>query len=104
MGVRNSKERDRFWEAYRGCTEENRVRPDRSTFYVNTYGPLPEWFFWFVARMNRIVFSPNPFFAKRGIRRSYRGGKERFNLRCLSNYRLTSNFVYYRDPIDGFIV
>ncbi len=23
-----------FWEAYRGCTEENRVRPDRSPFYV----------------------------------------------------------------------
>jgi len=24
-----------FWEAYRACAEENRVRPDRSTFYVN---------------------------------------------------------------------
>ena len=23
-----------FWEAYRGCTEENRVPPDRSPFYV----------------------------------------------------------------------
>jgi len=23
-----------FWEAYRGCTEENRVPPDRSGFYV----------------------------------------------------------------------
>ncbi len=23
-----------FWEAYRGCTQENRVRPDRSPFYV----------------------------------------------------------------------
>ncbi|OGP76863.1 MAG: hypothetical protein A2V86_10850 [Deltaproteobacteria bacterium RBG_16_49_23] len=33
--VRNSsKERDLFWEAYRGCAEENRVRPDRSPFYV----------------------------------------------------------------------
>ena len=35
MGLHNSKERDRFWEAYRGCAEENRVRPDRSPFYVN---------------------------------------------------------------------
>ncbi len=35
MDVRNSKERDGFWEAYRGCAEENRVRPDRSPFYVN---------------------------------------------------------------------
>jgi len=35
MGSRNSKERDVFWEAYRGCAEENRVRPDRSPFYVN---------------------------------------------------------------------
>ena len=24
-----------FWEAYRACAEENRVRPDRSPFYVN---------------------------------------------------------------------
>jgi integrase len=36
MDVRNfSKERDVFWEAYRACAEENRVRPDRSPFYVN---------------------------------------------------------------------
>ena len=36
MDVRNSsKERDGFWEAYRACAEENRVRPDRSPFYVN---------------------------------------------------------------------
>jgi len=35
MDVRNSKERDGFWEAYRGSAEENRVRPDRSPFYVN---------------------------------------------------------------------
>ncbi len=35
MDVRNSKERDVFWEAYRGCAEENRVRPDCSPFYVN---------------------------------------------------------------------
>jgi site-specific recombinase XerD len=35
MDVRNSKEPDGFWEAYRGCAEENRVRPDRSPFYVN---------------------------------------------------------------------
>jgi len=24
-----------FWEAYRACAEENRVRPDRAQFYVN---------------------------------------------------------------------
>ncbi len=34
MDSRNSKERDVFWEAYRGCAEENRVGPDRSPFYV----------------------------------------------------------------------
>src|SRR3972149_4474767 len=34
MDARNSKERDGFWEAYRGCAEENRVQPDRSPFYV----------------------------------------------------------------------
>src|SRR4030066_632995 len=34
MDVRNSKERDVFWEASRGCAEENRVQPDRSPFYV----------------------------------------------------------------------
>jgi len=34
MNVHNSKERERFWEAYRGCAEENRVRLDRSPFYV----------------------------------------------------------------------
>ena len=34
MDSRNSKELDRFWEAYRGCAEENRVGPDRSPFYV----------------------------------------------------------------------
>ena len=34
MEINNSRERDRFWEAYRGCAEENRVRPDRSPFYV----------------------------------------------------------------------
>ena len=34
MGLHNSKERERFWEAYLGCAEENRVRPDRSPFYV----------------------------------------------------------------------
>ena len=27
MDVRNSKEPDGFWEAYRGCAEENRVQP-----------------------------------------------------------------------------
>jgi len=35
MDSRNSKDRDVFWEAYRACAEENRVRPDRSPFYVN---------------------------------------------------------------------
>jgi hypothetical protein len=39
MDIRSSKERDDFWEAYRGCAEENRVPPDRSQFYMN-YGPL----------------------------------------------------------------
>ena len=34
MDINNSRESDRFWEAYRGCAEENRVRPDRSSFYV----------------------------------------------------------------------
>jgi hypothetical protein len=35
MDARNSsKEPGGFWEAYRACTEENRVRPDRSPFYV----------------------------------------------------------------------
>jgi len=34
--IRNSsKERDLFWEAFRGCAGENRVPPDRLTFYVN---------------------------------------------------------------------
>ena len=35
MNTHNSKERSGFWEAYRGCAEENRVRPDRSPFHVN---------------------------------------------------------------------
>jgi hypothetical protein len=35
MNFRDSKERDCFWEAYRGCAEENRVRPDRSPFCVS---------------------------------------------------------------------
>jgi hypothetical protein len=35
MDIPKSKGRDGFWEAYRGCAEENRVRPDRSPFYVN---------------------------------------------------------------------
>ena len=33
--VRISKESGVFWEAYRECAEENRVRPDRSPFYVS---------------------------------------------------------------------
>ncbi|MEI9477352.1 MAG: tyrosine-type recombinase/integrase [Deltaproteobacteria bacterium] len=36
MNPRNSsKGCDGFWEAYRACTEENGVRPDRSPFCVN---------------------------------------------------------------------
>ncbi len=35
MDIPNSRGRDSFWEAYRACAEENRVRPDRSQFYVN---------------------------------------------------------------------
>jgi len=35
MDFHNSKEPERFWDAYRGCAEENRVRPDRSPYYVN---------------------------------------------------------------------
>ena len=31
----SSKEPGGFWEAYRASAEENRVRPDRSPFYVN---------------------------------------------------------------------
>jgi integrase len=34
MVFHNSSERDCFWEAYRGGAEENRVRPERSPFYV----------------------------------------------------------------------
>jgi hypothetical protein len=35
MDIPNSRGRDVFWEAYQGCVEENRVRPDHSSFYVN---------------------------------------------------------------------
>jgi len=36
MDARNSsKEPGGFWEAYRACVEENRVRPDRAPFYVS---------------------------------------------------------------------
>jgi hypothetical protein len=35
MDIPNPRERALFWEAYRGCAEENKVRPDRSPFYVN---------------------------------------------------------------------
>jgi hypothetical protein len=31
----SSKEPGVLWEAYRACAEENGVRPDRSSFYVN---------------------------------------------------------------------
>ena len=35
MDIPNTRRRDSFWEAYRACAEENRVRPDRSQFYMN---------------------------------------------------------------------
>jgi len=35
MDIPGSRGRGGFWEAYRACTEENRVQPDRSPFYVN---------------------------------------------------------------------
>jgi hypothetical protein len=35
MDILDPRGRDSFWEAYRACAEENRVRPDRSPFYVN---------------------------------------------------------------------
>ena len=35
MDIPNIRGRDSFWKAYRACVEENRVRPDRSQFYVN---------------------------------------------------------------------
>jgi integron integrase len=46
VNVRNLKGVAKFWEAYRACAEENRVRPDRSPFYVkwakDFAGFLPE--------------------------------------------------------------
>jgi integron integrase len=35
MDLTKPKVSDGFWEAFRACAEENRVRPDRSPFYVN---------------------------------------------------------------------
>ena len=35
MDILNPRGGGSFWEAYRACAEENRVRPDRSPFYVN---------------------------------------------------------------------
>jgi hypothetical protein len=35
MDIPDPRGRGSFWEAYRACAEENRVRPDRSAFYVN---------------------------------------------------------------------
>jgi hypothetical protein len=34
MDIPDPRGRGSFWEAYRTCLEENRVRPDRSPFYV----------------------------------------------------------------------
>jgi hypothetical protein len=35
MDIPDPRGRGSFWEAYRACAEENRVRPDRSAFYVS---------------------------------------------------------------------
>src|SRR4030043_1603540 len=35
MDIPDVRGRGSFWEAYRACVEENRVRPDRSPFYVS---------------------------------------------------------------------
>ena len=35
MDIPDSKEHESFWEAYRACAEENRIRPDRSPLYVS---------------------------------------------------------------------
>jgi hypothetical protein len=35
MDIPDTRGRGSFWEAYRACVEENRVRPDRSPFYVS---------------------------------------------------------------------
>jgi len=35
MDIPDPRGRGSFWEAYRACVEENRVRPDRSPFYVS---------------------------------------------------------------------
>jgi hypothetical protein len=35
MDIPDPRGRGSFWEAYRACAEENRVRPDRSSFDVN---------------------------------------------------------------------
>ena len=35
MDILDPRGRDSFWETYRACVEENRVRPDRSQFYMN---------------------------------------------------------------------
>jgi hypothetical protein len=35
MDIPDPRGRGSFWEAYRACVEENRVRSDRSAFYVS---------------------------------------------------------------------
>ena len=35
MDIPDPRGRGSFGEPYRACAEENRVRPDRSAFYVN---------------------------------------------------------------------
>jgi hypothetical protein len=39
MDSPNSKERERFGEAYRGYTEEHRVPPDRLPFFTRKNSP-----------------------------------------------------------------
>ena len=37
MAIRDTNQAvaaQRFWEAFKACLEENRIRPDRSNFYV----------------------------------------------------------------------
>jgi hypothetical protein len=35
MDIPDLRGRGSFWEAYRACVEENKVRPDHSPFYVS---------------------------------------------------------------------
>jgi len=35
MDIPDPKGRGSFWKAYQACVEENKVRPDRSPFFVS---------------------------------------------------------------------